>query len=195
MPDGLYRLHQSGQAHFITFSCYHRQPLLAQMNMQGNFLNALEQVRRRFKIYIFGYVVMPEHVHLLVSEPSDGMLAKAVQILKARVAVLARKLNRRVEGESPFWQARFFDHNVRNSAGFTTQLRYIHRNPVKRGLCGAPEEYRWSSFRVYALGEIGPVDVESRWTAARREMNEGSWSPTLAPERRRKDGAREAVGP
>jgi putative transposase len=194
MPDGLCRLHHSGQAHFLTFSCYHRQPLLAQMNMQDAFQNALEQVRRRFQTYVFGYVVMPEHVHLLLSEPANGTIAKAMETLKTRVSVQARKKKKRIESETPFWQARYFDHNVRNSAGFTTQLRYIHRNPVKRGLCGAPEEYKWSSFRSYALGEIGPVEVESQWTAARREISRDLWSPTLAPEKRREDGAREDTG-
>jgi putative transposase len=194
MPDGLYRLHQSGQAHFLTFSCYHRQPLLAQMNMQDAFLYALEQVRRRLQMCVWGYVVMPEHVHLLVSEPADGTIAKAMETLKTRVSVQARKEMKRIEGDSPYWQARYFDHNVRNSAGFATQLRYIHRNPVKRGLCGVPQDYPWSSFRAYALGEIGPVEIECQWTAARREMSRGSWSPTLAPEKRREDGAREADG-
>jgi putative transposase len=171
MPDGLYRLHHSGQAHFLTFSCYHRQPLLARMNMQGAFLNALELVRRRFQMYVWGYVEMPEHVHLLVSEPANGTIAKVMETLKTRVSVQARKEKKRIEGETPFWQDRYFDHNVRNAAGFSTQLRYIHRNPVKRGLCDAPEEFRWSSFRAYALGEIGPVEIECQWTAARRELS------------------------
>ena len=67
MPDGLKRLHYSGQSHFLTFSCYHRRPLLAQMQMQNAFLLALEQVRRRFEMRVYGYVVMPEHVHLLIA--------------------------------------------------------------------------------------------------------------------------------
>jgi putative transposase len=61
MPTGLKRLHDSGQAHFVTFSCYHRRPFLAQMNMQDAFLIVLEQSRRRFAMRVYGYVVMPEH--------------------------------------------------------------------------------------------------------------------------------------
>lgn len=160
MPDGRYRLHHSGQAHFLTFSCYHRQPFLAQMNMQGAFLNALEKVRRHFQMYVWGYVVMPEHVHLLLSEPENGTIAKAMESLKTKVAVRARKEKRGVDDAFHFWQPRYFDHNVRNSAGFTTQLRYIHRNPVKRGLCSSPQDYPWSSFRSYGLGEIGSVEIE-----------------------------------
>jgi len=169
MPEGLSRLHRSGQAHFLTFSCYHRLPLLREMHMEDAFLLALEQARRRLGFYVFGYVVMPAHVHLLVSEPAGELLSKAMQLLKTRVAIDARKLGRRAAGGSPFWQARYFDHNVRNHQGFITQLRYIHRNPVKRGLCHAPEEWPWSSFRAWALGEAGVVEVDSEMVAARRE--------------------------
>lgn len=169
MPDGLKRLHHSGQSHFLTFSCYHRHPLLAQMQMQETFLLALEQTRRRFQMRIYGYVVMPEHVHLLLSEPDENMLSNAVQLLKSKVSIQARKQGKRIAGESPFWQTRYFDHNIRNSEGFVTQLRYIHRNPVKRGLCATPEDWPWSSFRAWALGEVGIVEVESEMIATRRE--------------------------
>lgn len=123
MPDGLIRLHHSGQAHFLTFSCYHCLPLLAEMHMEGGFPVALEQVRRRFQICVFGYVVMPEHVHLLMNEPPSGTIADVMHLLKAKVSVQARKEQKRCIGDDPFWQARYFDHNVRNHAGFVTQLR------------------------------------------------------------------------
>jgi putative transposase len=177
MPEGLKRLHHSGQAHFITFSCYRREPLLARMQMEEDFLRALEQVRRRFQLRVYGYVVMPEHVHLLLSEPAGGTLPAAMQLLKTKVSVKARKAGRRSAGEMPFWQARYFDHNVRNHAGFATQLRYIHRNPVKRGLCLAPEHWPSSSFRAWALGEMGAVEIENDWTARRREEASGRGFP------------------
>jgi putative transposase len=137
--------------------------------MEEVFLATLEQTRQRFGFYVFGFVVMPEHVHLLVSEPAKVLLAKAMQVLKAGVSVEARQRGWRKEGAQPFWQARYFDHNVRNQAGFVTQLRYIHRNPVKRGLCKAAEEWPWSSFRAWALGEEGIVAVESQILAERRD--------------------------
>ena len=101
--------------------------------MEDVFLRALEQVRRRFQMCVFGYVVMPEHVHLLLNEPSSGTIADVIQLLKTKVSVQARKEQKRQAGDDPFWQARYFDHNVRNHAGFVTQLRYVHRNPMKRG--------------------------------------------------------------
>ena len=169
MPTGLKRLHDSGQSHFVTFSCYHRLPLLARMNMQEAFLGSLEKSRKRFAMFVYGYVVMPEHVHILVSEPDGKALSGFIQMLKTTVAVEAEKRGEREAGKMPFWQTRYFDHNVRNEEGFITQLRYIHRNPVKRGLCARPEDWAWSSFRAWALGEAGIVEVESELFAARRE--------------------------
>jgi len=109
---------------------------------------------------VTGYVVMPEHVHLLVSEPFRGTLAKALQALKLSVAVQSR--------ERPFWQRRYYDFNVHSEKKRIEKLRYIHRNPVVRGLAARPEDWKWSSFRHYATGLEGTVEIESFWTAARR---------------------------
>jgi REP-associated tyrosine transposase len=68
-----------------------------------------------------------------------------------------------------FWQARCCDFNVWSEKKFVEKLRYIHRNPVKRGLMMRPADWRWSSFRHYAVGETGVVEIESQWTARKRE--------------------------
>lgn len=190
MPTGLKRLRHSGQSHFLTFSCYHRLPFLQQMSMEEDFLCALERVRLRFRLRVYGYVVMPEHVHLLLSEPELGSLSKAIQLLKTRVSIKARKAGERAVGGVPFWQKRYFDHNVRNEPGFVMQLRYIHRNPVKRSLCACPEQWPWSSFLAWAEGKAGPVEIENEWTARERELAGVYRPPTLSAETSGKDGAR-----
>ncbi len=68
MPWGLKRLQQT---HFVTFSCYHRRPLLSSAAAKRTFEVALEPVRRRFTLCVYGYVVMPEHVHLLLNFAGD----------------------------------------------------------------------------------------------------------------------------
>jgi hypothetical protein len=82
MPSRLKRFHASGQAHFVTFSCYHRMALLHLDPAKQTFEAALERVRGTFHLYIYGYVVMPEHIHLLVSEPERETLAVALKSLK-----------------------------------------------------------------------------------------------------------------
>lgn len=175
VPTHLRRFHHSGQAHFITFSCYQRAPLLAGLEIRQTFEVALERVRRHYQARIFGYVVMPEHVHLLLSEPEVKTLAVVLQSLKQGVS-------RRYIGERKhFWQKRYYDFNVRNEQQLIEKLRYIHRNPVKRGLCIQPEDWKSSSFLHYATGTRGTVEIESEWTARLREREPARLRPAALP--------------
>jgi putative transposase len=73
MPWGLQRFHHTKQTHFVTFCCYHRYRLLTTDASRHVFETALERVRRSYRLYVYGYVVMAEHVHLLLSEPQEGI--------------------------------------------------------------------------------------------------------------------------
>ena len=161
MTQGLKRYQFTGDLHFVTFSCHRRQPYLTSVAARSRFEEALERTRQRYGFCGLGYVVMPEHIHLLVSKPRIGSLAKALQALK--VSVSKRSTQR------PFWQSRYYDFNVYSYRKQVEKLRYIHRNPVHRGLVEQPPDWRWSSFHHYATGECGAVEIESFWTAALRE--------------------------
>ena len=165
MPIGLKRFQQARQVHAITFSCYRRQPKLGTARARSEFECSLEKTRRSYEWCVLGYVVMPEHAHLLVSEPEKADLATAVQALKQSVS---RRLALRAA--EPFWQARYYDFNVWSDQKRIEKLRYIHRNPVRRGLVAKPEDWPWSSFRHYATGIEGVVEIESFWTAWKREQ-------------------------
>ena len=165
MPKGLVRYQQCRALHFITFSCYRRRPLLADSNGYSTFEHELESVRVRCQLVVAGYVLMPEHVHLLLGEPRNVPLATAMQLLKQNTS---RKLNPRVEDQ--FWQRRYYDFNVWSEEKRLEKLRYMHRNPVGRGLAANPEDWPWSSFLHYATGAVDTVEIESEWTARRREQ-------------------------
>jgi putative transposase len=159
----LVRYQQCGCLHFLTFSCYRRQALLTREGAYGVFERELETVRVRYGFVVAGYVLMPEHVHLLVGEPHRSSLSVAIQVLKQQTS---RKLKQR--GEVRFWQRRYYDFNVWSEEKRVEKLRYVHRNPVARGLVEKPEDWAWSSFRHYATGQLGVVEIESTWTAFRR---------------------------
>ena len=89
MPWGLKRFQESKQTHFVTFSCYHRRPLLTIGPARRIFELALERVRHTFSLRVYGYVIMPEHVHLLLSEPDRGLLGDALKSLKQGVSAAA----------------------------------------------------------------------------------------------------------
>jgi putative transposase len=104
---------------------------------------------------------MPERVHLLVNEPAQSTTDRAIKAIKLSVTLR--------RSERPFWQARYYDFNVFTEKKRVEKLRYMHRNPVVRGLVEKPEEWAWSSFRHYATGVERTVEIESFWTGWRRE--------------------------
>ena len=156
MTAGLKRYYLEGSLHFITFSCYRRQQHLGKASRRDLFLQVLEHARRRYRFALLGYVVMPEHVHLLMTMPEIGDPSVVMKVVKER---FTRLLRRREGFTEPVWQKRFYDFNVCTDKKRVEKLRYMHRNPVKRGLVAAPEEWDWSSFRSYLRGEKGLVEV------------------------------------
>jgi len=169
VPSRLKRYHTFGHDHFITFSCYQRLPLLNNDRARIAFEETFEKVRSRHRFYVFGYVLMPEHVHLLISEPKVHSLSTTLSILK-------RETSTALKGNRPqFWQTRYYDFNVLTQRKFVEKLRYIHRNPVERGLVTSPEDWPWSSYRHWLTSDPGRVEIESHWTLNRRE---GASEPT-----------------
>jgi putative transposase len=165
MPSGLKRFQHARQLHYITFTCYHRTQRLNAPAAKELFEQTLERIRRWYGSCVYGYVVMPEHVHLLVSEPERGDLAVILQMLKQ---IVARKRNPQA-GVEVFWQRRCYDFNVWSERKFKEKLRYIHCNPVRRGRVEKAEDWPWSSFRHYLAGVEGRVEIESQWTARKQE--------------------------
>jgi putative transposase len=149
MPWGLKRYYGAGDLHFITCSCYRRRPVLGTAQRRDLFLKVLEQVRRRYQFVVVGYVAMPEHFHLLISEPQERTPSTVMQALKIGFArrVLAQLRRRRSSAQRSLfdatphriWQPRFYDFNVWTARKRAEKLRYMHRNPVKRGLVESPE--------------------------------------------------------
>jgi putative transposase len=159
MPYGLKRFQKAEALHFITFSCFHRLPFLEAPRPKNTVEAVLEASRARHAARIYAYVIMPEHVHLLMNEPPSILVA---QFLKAVKQITSRKL----KGErEKFWQERYYDRNVRGEDARYEVIRYIHRNPVKRRLAASPGDYPRGSFNQYATGVRGVVEIESHWTA------------------------------
>jgi putative transposase len=173
MPKGLKRYYGQGHLHFLTFSCYRRLPLLRTKRARNLFVHALGEIRKRYKFSLVGYVVMPEHVHLLIGEPPNGTPSLILKVLKQRVSRDLRGKKRRApagqlrfafsteDGGLPrFWQPRFYDFNVWSARKRKEKLEYMHRNPITRKLVEHPRDWPWSSWSFYANGEDGPVAID-----------------------------------
>src|SRR5882762_4478185 len=136
MANKLIRQYGRGHLHFITFTCYRRLPLLRSVRARNVFVKILGEVRDRYGFSLVGYVVMPEHVHLLIGEPTTGTPSTVIQVLKQRVA---RRLHRKKrvnacqwslsfqggeDSQPRFWQRRFYDFNVWSLKKRVEKLHY-----------------------------------------------------------------------
>ena len=163
MPKRLKRYYGFKHLHFITCSCYRRLPFLHSVRARNVFVKILGEVRDQYGFALVGYVVMPEHIHLLISEPAKGTPSTVMQVLKQRVSRQLRRKRREIvsvtqlrlrfggQDNSPrqFWQRRFYDFNVWSRKKKIEKLGYMHNNPVKRKLVRHPRDWPWSSFSFY----------------------------------------------
>jgi REP-associated tyrosine transposase len=155
MPKGLTRFHQTGHLHFITISCHRHTHIFKDPNACNTLQQILEETRKKYGFLILGYVIMSNHIHLLMTEPEETPLSTAIQVLKQRFS--------RTRSEEFVWEARYHDFNVFTESKKIEKLHYMHRNPIKAGLIEEPHQWPWSSFRAYAHKEPHPVQITTEY--------------------------------
>jgi putative transposase len=151
MPAGLRRIVGRGDLHFVTFSCYQRRTLLDSAAARNLTIEVLGEIRAEFGFGLVGYVVMPSHLHMLISECGGFGSFEAIQELKRRVS--ARMRSGAEEGtHRRFWLRRYYDFNVYSRAKMREKLFYMHGNPVNGKLVSHPGDWPWSSWSFYYRG-------------------------------------------
>jgi putative transposase len=171
MPKNLKRSTGRKDLHFITFCCYQRRALLGSIRARNLVIRILGEVRSKYGFSLVGYVIMPEHVHLLISEPPGATPAKVIQVFKQRVSRRMRGKRRTPKNQLTlrfpeahselrrFWQRRYYDFNIYSRKKLREKLHYMHANPVEERLVEHPRDWPWSSWSFYATGEgILPID-------------------------------------
>ena len=175
------RHYHPGHLQFVTSSTYRRAKLFASDRFRGDFVEVLRRLRQETEFRLIGWVLMPEHFHLLIKcEPADS-ISSILQELKRQTAfrvlkglqengqhpwcrkMLARlTLPVTVHDESRYrvWQRRFYPFNVYSERKRLEKLNYMHGNPVKRGLVSSPDQWPWSSFRFYYLNDSSILSMD-----------------------------------
>jgi putative transposase len=167
------RRESAGNSRFITFSCQRRLPLFKNPAIAQVFQDSLARAHQRLGFRLCAWVIMPEHIHLLVLPPDDMPLDRVLLWIKLSTAqrvikrwreldapILARIT--RDDGRPRFWQkGGGFDRNVRDLAEFQRHVKYIHQNPVERGLVERPEAWRFSSVRWWMGTARGRTSLRS----------------------------------
>jgi len=172
---------EPGHAHFLTYSCYQRLPLLGADRSLRWVIAAMEQTRQKLDAALWAYVIMPEHVYVLLYPRSAAYEIRRILVeLKRPVADAARAhLERKGEAKwlerltvtypsrrvFRFWRAGGgFDHNIFREKTVPAIVEYIHANPVRRGLVEHPTDWAWSSARFWAGGVDVPIRMDNPFT-------------------------------
>jgi len=176
-----HRTYSPGQLQFITTSTYRRAPIFLSERLCHGFVQRLEEVRQEMKFLLLGWVLMPDHFHLLLCPQPAGSTSLIVKGLKEQTAerilktlrenlphpwcrkMLSRlRLPSSVHDESHYrlWQRRFYPFNVYTEKKYLEKLQYMHNNPVRRGLVSSPGDWAWSSWRFYFLEDVSMLRMD-----------------------------------
>jgi putative transposase len=171
------RYNDPGHAHALTFSCFRRQSFLSSERSRQWLIDAIDRSRSKYGFHLWAYVIMPEHVHLLIwpttedydisnilSAIKQSVAKRAVPFVRSsEPAFLSRMVDCQPNGaiHHRFWQpGGGYDRNLTEAETVEHEMNYIHNNPVKRGLCSRPEDWFWSSAADYAGVRVGPIRID-----------------------------------
>ena len=155
-------------AHFLTFSCYKRRRLLDGDRAKKIVFGVLGSQLAKQRGCCVGFVVMPNHVHAVVWFPTDNHVSHFVKQWKQRSSIRIKRVFRTtlcsyaqaIDLTDPIWQPRFYDFNILSEKKLLEKLRYMHRNPMEKGLVARTTDWPWSSARFYEQGRSVGVPVE-----------------------------------
>jgi putative transposase len=177
MPTRLRRYDEPGHMHFWTISCYHRLSFFWNDRIKQAPIAGLGHIRETHRICLIGYVIMPEHVHVLLYPQARGSdepipistllhdfkefvgregKRRLREYWRRHARLWSAPLNHWAQGEmgdQPFWNKRGHDFNVYRFRKLQEKLDYCHRNSITRGLVDRPAQWRWSSYRYYEFDD------------------------------------------
>jgi REP element-mobilizing transposase RayT len=153
----IHRFNVANGAYFVTATTSERRKVFTTKEASQVVIDALVFGRSQDWYLLLGYVIMPDHVHVLLA-PRNGHTIS--EILRSLKRFTAQQLNRGNGSSGAFWQKSFYDHVIRDDEDCRVRLEYMHNNPLKAGLVKEMEDYRWSSCRNYHLGDDSLIEID-----------------------------------
>lgn len=176
-----HRYYDENDFHYLTASTYRRARVFDSERFKRQFVSTLAELRTELGFRILGYVLMPEHFHLLIWPSAEANPTQIMQKLKGRTArFILKNLRENLqhawcarmlaqlslpatvhdEANCRVWQRRFYDMNIWSDRKQSEKLNYMHNNPVKRRLAKAPGDWPWSSWRFYYLQDDSMIAMD-----------------------------------
>jgi REP element-mobilizing transposase RayT len=154
------RLDEPWRIYHIRTSTLDQNQWLRRDDCARLFIEELYHYRSKCDFRLFAYVVMPEHVHLVLMPTETCRLSRIMKLLKQRTAWV---INKKLPRNGSFWLGDYFDHWARNDGQITRYIDYIHNNPVRRGLVARPEDYPYSSALAWIFPEKTQYPIDREW--------------------------------
>ena len=149
-------------ARFVTFNCYRNLKALDSYDAKQILVKRINEIRSKHDFKLLGYVIMPNHVHLVIHPPNGMPLGRVVGQIKSLTARdWFSRSNIEPNHRRVFWQKRCYDHNCRTNKAVREKIEYCHNNPVTAGLAKEPGEWTWSSYNWYLGVRDVPIAIDS----------------------------------
>jgi REP element-mobilizing transposase RayT len=174
------RFHIEGHVYYVTTVVYDRLPVFTRPSFVIPLFDSLNYYRHKQEFRLLGYVIMPDHMHLIIWPSGQATVS---EIMRDYKKFTSRRIIRQAEVEQiqgwtmafeqagqetgrsrhKVWQDSYWDVNIYNERFLRQKLNYVHRNPVRAGLAETPEEYVYSSYRNYVNGEDWLIEIDREW--------------------------------
>jgi len=170
------RFNDPGHAHFLTFSCFRRQPFFSGDVAPKWFLEGVDHARKKVGFHLWAYVIMPDHAHLVIWPGETYSISRILWWLKTpfshRILTHVRENHPKflprmtcdaTDGRSThhFWlPGGGYDRNLWAAERIHEKIRYLHENPIRRGLVRKPEDWIWSSYGAWTNGTESPIRLD-----------------------------------
>src|SRR4030043_330674 len=151
------RYPNEGFPYFVTTNVRDRRSLFTEHGCHQVAIEGIIFLRTRLGHQVHAYVLMPDHMHLVITPRDNDNISQAMHSLKLYTS---HQIGALLGLKGGIWQARFYERALRTPKDAEDALVYIHDNPVKAGLAKKPEDYDWSSYRACILGKSTPIEVD-----------------------------------
>lgn len=159
----LRRFTEGQYCYFVTAGTQDRRPLFRDSLLCQILIKNLEFYRNRMKFALHGYVIMPDHIHLLVTPRQPATVSDVMRNLKSYAS---KEIQEALAMRGPIWQRRFYDRVIRSEERFRRALDYIHLNPARAGLVRSARDYEFSSYCFWEEDDgLLPLDPPDAVTA------------------------------
>lgn len=146
-----------GSPYLVTTTVKARQPLFVERAYCEIVAGCIQYLRTNLGHQVHAFVIMPDHIHLVVTPKAGNTVSQVMHTLKLYTA---RQIDAIIGSKGGIWQPRFYERALRTARDLEQALTYVHNNPVKAGLTDSPEQYYWSSYRACLLGQPVPIGID-----------------------------------